>query len=140
VVKAAAGRYRFGARRWLKRRIRDTTDVLIGCITGPLIRPQTLLIATATGTGHVAYRGRTLPLTDQQSAEIAQMIIDTDAVAASSPWPNPLPGRWTNLTSREPLSYQPILPRIVVEIDADTANEHGRYRHPVRYLRSRAEL
>jgi hypothetical protein len=59
---------------------------------------------------------------------------------SAGPWPNPLPARWANLTGDRPVTYLPIDPVLVVEVDADTAHEHGRFRHAVRYIRARVDL
>ncbi|MEU6521109.1 hypothetical protein [Streptomyces sp. NPDC046978] len=42
--------------------------------------------------------------------------------------------------SREPLDITLAAPRLVAEIDADTAMDRGAWRHPVRYLRLRDDI
>ncbi|MEU5725042.1 hypothetical protein ABZ783_24910 [Micromonospora sp. NPDC047738] len=57
------------------------------------------------------------------------------------PWPAPLPASWAGQLERpEPLRYVQVEPTVVVEIDADVAFEHGRWRHRVRYARVRPDL
>ncbi|GHE16043.1 hypothetical protein [Streptomyces alanosinicus] len=36
--------------------------------------------------------------------------------------------------------FQPVMPDLVAEVDADTALDLGRHRHPVRYLRLRDDM
>jgi len=58
------------------------------------------------------------------------------------PWPQPLPARWIGAWDgdAQPLPYLPVEPDHVAEISADTAYEHGRWRHPPRYIRLRADI
>src|SRR5947208_10568204 len=56
-------------------------------------------------------------------------------------WPQPLPPAWTGqLGPTQPLRYLQVQPTAVVEIEVDTAYEHQRWRHLVRYLRLRPGL
>ena len=58
-----------------------------------------------------------------------------------TPWPRPLPATWTGqLDGAQPVEYTPVEPTLVVEIEVDTAYEHHRWRHRVRYLRPRLDL
>ncbi|MGW5668375.1 ATP-dependent DNA ligase, partial [Micromonospora sp. NPDC003776] len=60
---------------------------------------------------------------------------------AAHPWPQPLPASWSGQLERpEPLPYAQVEPAVVAEIDADTAFEHQRWRHRVRYARARPDL
>ncbi|MBM0274044.1 hypothetical protein [Micromonospora tarensis] len=53
------------------------------------------------------------------------------------PWPEPLPASWSGQLERpEPLRYMQVEPNVVVEIEADVAFEHQRWRHRVRYVRA----
>ncbi|GAA3832019.1 hypothetical protein GCM10022226_61470 [Sphaerisporangium flaviroseum] len=40
----------------------------------------------------------------------------------------------------EAVDYIRVRPDLAVEIEVDVAAEHGRWRHPVRYLRPRTDL
>ncbi|MFH8573015.1 hypothetical protein [Streptomyces sp. NPDC017993] len=52
-----------------------------------------------------------------------------------------LPGTVGGLPGADPILYLPVLPEIVVELQADQLRpEFGRYRHRPRVLRIRAEL
>ncbi len=41
---------------------------------------------------------------------------------------------------KEPLAFHPVAPDLVAEVEADTALNLGRHRHPVRYLRIRDDM
>ncbi len=140
VLKRPAGVYRPGRRDWLKRKARTTVDLIIGGVTGKISAPRTLLLGQRRDDGRLAYRGSTAPLTTTQGRDLAPLLAAAALDADQGPWPNPLPGRWANLTAGEPVQYIPIEPLIVVEVEADAAFEHGRYRHVLRYVRFRAEL
>ncbi|MGK5741399.1 hypothetical protein [Micromonospora sp. URMC 103] len=57
------------------------------------------------------------------------------------PWPHPLPASWSGQLDRlEPLRYVQVEPTAVVEIDADVAFEHQRWRHQVRFTRTRPDM
>ncbi len=57
------------------------------------------------------------------------------------PWPRPLPASWSGRFDRpQPLPYTQVVPSIVAEIEVNTAYEHHRWRHPVRYVRPRLDL
>jgi hypothetical protein len=44
MVKAAMGRYRPGRRDWIKVKSRESSEVIIGAVTGPLTAPQTVVV------------------------------------------------------------------------------------------------
>ncbi|WP_406083591.1 ATP-dependent DNA ligase [Streptomyces virginiae] len=57
VIKPLNGRYPVGYRGWTKIRRRDTTETIVGAITGTLTRPQLLILGRHDQDGPVA-RGR----------------------------------------------------------------------------------
>jgi ATP-dependent DNA ligase len=141
VIKAARSRYRIGGTGWYKRRSTELVDLVIGGITGTAARPRTLLLGTYRD-GQLWYVGRTVPLRAEDAAILSQLLDElADASESITGWPNPLPGRWMNLTATEPVAYQPV-PPIVVEVIADTAFDQSwfRYRHPLRLYRIRTDL
>lgn len=139
VVKAADGPYREGRRGWWKVRHRTTTEAIVGGITGTLAEPKTLLLGRYSPNGrlHVVARSTPLPAParDQLAAVVRQAGND-------HPWPPVLPAGWAGGLpgTGEPVQYTRVVPDVVIEISADAAVEHGRWRHPVRYVRTRADL
>ncbi|MET9019028.1 ATP-dependent DNA ligase [Actinopolymorpha sp. NPDC004070] len=135
VIKPADGLYVPGAREWLKYKARQTTEAIVGGVTGSLRRPETLLLGRyASDSGVLHYAGRTTRLTDAQAGAVApQLAVPNDA----HPWPARLTVTWRSA----PTDYVQVVPLVVVEIHADTATDAGRrWRHAVRMLRIRAEL
>src|SRR4051812_10238989 len=57
------------------------------------------------------------------------------------PWPQPLPAAlFDQPERRDPQPYVQVAPLLIAEIVVDQAYDRGRYRHPVRDLRIRADL
>lgn len=133
VIKPAQGLYVPGARGWFKYKARQTTDAVIGGVTGSLRRPAALLLGRYSSTsGVLHYAGRTTQLSDAQAKVVGPLL--TRAAAANHPWPNELVTNWKT----KPTRYVRVEPLIVVEISADVATDHGRrWRHAVRYRRLR---
>jgi ATP-dependent DNA ligase len=56
------------------------------------------------------------------------------------PWPLRLPSSRFGQTSGTEIEYTQVAPQLVVEVETDTAYEHGRWRHATKYLRLRPDL
>jgi len=144
VVKPANSRYRAGrGSGWKKWRSRHTTEAVVGGLTGTRDRPETLLLGRFSADGRLRVVGRTSRLTDAQAAEIAPLLHPPGAgrQRARHPWPQPLPAGWLgHFGEQDALAYRPTEPDVVVEVSADSAYEQGRWRHPPRYVRHRADL
>lgn len=140
VVKRLDSRYEPGRRGWRKVRARTSTETVVGGVTGSADDAETLLTGRFDGQGRLRYMGRTHPLHARQRRELAHLLRPAPPGCAT-PWPRPLPATWTGqLDGAEPLEYTPVEPTLVVEIEVDTAYEHHRWRHRVRYLRPRLDL
>jgi hypothetical protein len=113
-------------------------------VTGSIRNPQTVLLGRFDRRGRLRYTGRSHPLTSAQAAELARLLSPPRMPrpgTAAHPWPQPLPASWSGQLDRpEPLPYVRVEPTVVAEIDADVAFEHQRWRHRVRYARSRPEM
>ncbi|MFE9637049.1 RNA ligase family protein [Streptomyces sp. NPDC006463] len=136
VVKAMNQPYRTGYRGWYKLRRRDTTEAIIGAITGTLTRPQLLLLGRHNPHNHLRPIGRTTPLRPE-----AAHLVGGNLTAAEPGHP------WTGLRftsawgSRDILDVTLVHPDLVAEISADTAVDRGGvYRHPVRFKRLRLDV
>ncbi|GAA4998070.1 hypothetical protein GCM10023317_28660 [Actinopolymorpha pittospori] len=132
MIKPADSPYVSGARVWLKYKSRQTTDAVIGGVTGSLHRPAALLLGRyASDTGRLHYAGRTTHLTDAQAAAVTPLLV---AAIGGHPWPAQLTVNWRS----KPTGYHQVAPLVVVEIRADIAADQGRrWRHAVRMLRVR---
>ncbi|MFE1521100.1 hypothetical protein ACFW9I_30385 [[Kitasatospora] papulosa] len=99
VAKSLTGLYRPGVRGWTKVRRRNTTEALIGGITGSLRRPQVLLLGRYDTTGRLRLVGKTAPLKPGAARDLAEHLT-TDlprgrrhAVGADRPRPVPVRAR-----------------------------------------------
>ncbi len=141
VIKDLAAVYRVGGRgsSWWKYKKKVTVEAIIGGVVGAIENPRALLLGRLDGRGRrLRYIARTAPLALSQRQEIARAL---PTATSDHPWPQPLPAAWIGqLDRREPQPYVQVEPLLVAEIVVDQAYDRGRYRHPVRHLRLRADL
>lgn len=136
VAKGAAQRYQAGHRGWLKYRLRHTREAIVGAVVGEVDYPVRLVLGLHDPRGKLRVAGATHPLSRDESAELGALL----SRAADHPWPAELSARELGRFSRQPLAVTRVTPIVVVEVVADTAFEHGRWRHLTRYRRVRLDL
>jgi ATP-dependent DNA ligase len=135
VVKGAATRYVGGRREWLKVKRRDTVEVIVGGVIGPIDRPEVMIAGRYRGDDLVVV-GHTVPLTAAQSAELGALLRPAQR---DHPWPDEIASqRWGVRDTKKPLTK--VQPTVVVEVSADAAIQAGQWRHPLRMVRPRADL
>jgi ATP-dependent DNA ligase len=143
VAKRLDSPYQPGRRGWRKHRARTTTAAVIGGVTNAISDPDILLLGRFDAAGRLRFVGCSHPLSRPQRRDLGAVLTSVEhrrGGGAGHPWPQPVPAGWSGRFQRpQPLPYVPIQPTIVVEIEVDTAFEHGRWRHRVRYVRHRAE-
>jgi ATP-dependent DNA ligase len=139
VIKPAWSRYEPGRRGWSKLRYRTTAEVVVGGVIGSLARPAALLLGRYDNAGRLRVVGRTSRLGAKAAGRIAPLL---SPARPTHPWPLLLPPGWAGSPygQRDPIAYLQVEPDLVVEVLADVAIEHGRWRHAVRFVRHRAEL
>ncbi|MFD8489440.1 ATP-dependent DNA ligase [Streptomyces sp. NPDC059712] len=128
--------YRAGTRAWGKYKVRVTADAIVGAVTGTLAVPRTLLLGRYDDTGRLRYTGRTVPLARTAAAGLS-------AALAPAGGGHPWTGRTFTVGwgSHDVLDVTLVDPQLVVEVAVDVARDAaGRWRHPVRLHRIRAEL
>ncbi|MER7444527.1 ATP-dependent DNA ligase [Micromonospora avicenniae] len=146
VTKRLTGAYEPGRRGWWKYRTQITTEAIVGGVTSSLRSPGTALLGRYDRRGRLRYTGRTHPLSAEQRAELGGLLsplrpLQRRGGAVVHPWPEPLPASWSGQLDRpEPLRYVQVEPTVVVEIEADVAFEHARWRHRARYSRVRPDV
>ncbi|MFE5621039.1 ATP-dependent DNA ligase [Streptomyces virginiae] len=137
VVKAMNQRYRprVRDRAWTKIRRRDTTEAIIGAITGVLTRPQLLILGRHDPTGRLRPIARTVPLRPDAARQLAEHLTPA---GSGHPWSGAkFSSAWG---TRDVLDTTLVQPDLVVEISADTSVDRGGvYRHPIRYVRLRLD-
>ena len=135
VAKGAATRYAGGRREWLKVKSWETTEVLAGGVIGSLERPG-LLVAGRYRDGELVVVGRTGPLSPAAAAELAAVLTPA---GPDHPWPERIgTGRFGG--GRLSVALTRVEPAVVVEVSADAALQAGVFRHPLRFVRVRADL
>jgi len=139
VVKGAVTRYYPGRREWLKVKQRDTVEVIVGGVLGPIERPEVVIAGRyrVTDDGvELVQVGRSVPLTTAQATDLAAVLAPA---RQGHPWPDEIGvGRWGKSGKTVPLTK--VDPLVVAEVTADAALQAGAWRHPLRYLRHRPDL
>jgi hypothetical protein len=114
---------------------RDSREVIIGGVLGPITRPDVVIAGLFRGDDLVIV-GRTVPLDPRQAAELGKLL---QPAKPGTPWPDEISSqRWGGKDSKKPLTK--VEPLLVAEVTADTAPQAGQWRHPLRLVRIRAEL
>ncbi|MEU7337343.1 ATP-dependent DNA ligase [Streptomyces sp. NPDC007074] len=136
VLKRLNEPYRPAARGWRKYKVRETTEALVGAITGPLSAPRTLLLGRYDDQERLQFIGRTTTLPHTAGTALAGLLTPA---RAGHPWIG-----WSfsaGWGSRETLDVTLVEPDLVVEVGADVARDAaGRWRHPARWHRLRTDL
>ncbi|WP_455755075.1 ATP-dependent DNA ligase [Streptomyces massasporeus] len=136
VYKRLDGRYEPGVRGWLKYKVRETTEAIVGAVTGPVASPSGLLLGRYDDQQRLQYIGRTTTLARATGTAIAGHLTPGQP---GHPWTG-----WTfsaGWGTRETLTVTLVQPELVVEIGVDVARDAGgRWRHPARLHRPRTDL
>jgi ATP-dependent DNA ligase len=139
VIKGRTTPYEPGRKGWRKLRHRGTTEAVIAGDTGDL---ETLLLGRYDADGQLVYVGRTHALSAAQRRELRRLLSAVlGPVPGGHPWPQPLPANWSGPrfgTEPADVRYRQLAPRLVAEVEADTAHDFGR-RRP-RFVRVRTDL
>ncbi|MFJ8856312.1 ATP-dependent DNA ligase [Streptomyces sp. NPDC102437] len=135
VIKGLGQIYRPGARGWFKVRRRQTTEALIGGVTGTLARPQVLVLGRSDADGRLRAVGRTTPLKPDAARQVARHL---SPAGPGHPWTGVgFSAAWGSRDSLDPILVEP---GQVAEISADTAIDRGAWRHPLRFVRLRTDV
>ncbi|MFE5861517.1 ATP-dependent DNA ligase [Streptomyces virginiae] len=136
LVKSMSQRYLPGYRGWTKIRRRDTTEAIIGAITGTLTRPQLLVLGRHDQNRRLRAVGRTVPLRPDAARQVAEHLT---AATPGHPWEGVrFSATWG---SRDVLDTTLIYPVLIAEVSADRAIDHGGvFRHPLRFRRLRDDV
>jgi ATP-dependent DNA ligase len=135
VIRGSGQRYLPGARALYKVRRRDTTEAVIGAITGTVRRPQTLVLGRIDAAGALRPVGRSTPLRPDAARDLAERMT---LARPGHPWAGVrFTTSWGSRTELDVVLVEPVL---VAEIMVDTALERGSWRHPVRFARLRLDV
>jgi len=136
VVKGRGTAYRNGAREWLKFRVRDTVEVVVGGVSGAVEAPGRLVLGLPDADGTLHFAGTTTELTPRQRAELGVLLRPSER---SHPWlaESRSATRWGGASKQQ---VHPVQATVVVEVSVDSSVQDGRWRHPVKLVRVRADL
>lgn len=125
-----------GRRAWLKYRIRDSTEGVVGAVTGSLTRPASVLLGRYDSAGRLHYAGRSTPLRVGPALALAELLVPA---GDEHPWRGRrFSAGWSTATALKPVL---VVPDLVAEVSVDVARTaRGQWRHPVRYLRIRPDV
>ncbi len=129
VAKGDASTYRGGKREWLKYRVRDTVEVVVGAVGGSLDSPTHLVLGSPNSDGRLRFAGTTSELTTRQRADVVPLIQAADVLHS-----------WLPNTDATKRPIVPVLETLVVEISTDSTIQAGRWRHPTKFVRVRPDL
>jgi ATP-dependent DNA ligase len=136
VIKGLQQTYRPGVRGWTKVRRRETTEAIIGGITGTLQQPQLLVLGRYDTRGQLHAVGRTTPLKPDTARQLAGHLT---AAGPDHPWSGVrFTATWGS--NKDPLHVTLVVPDQVAEISADTAIDRGAWRHPLRFVHLRLDV
>jgi ATP-dependent DNA ligase len=116
-----------------KVKTRDTVEAIVGAVTGSVARPELLVVGRYRGK-ELEEVGQTVQLTTDQAEAIGRLL---KPAGPRHPWPDQISTHWGR-GSKTPIIW--VQPRVVVEVAADAALQVGHYRHPLRFVRARADL
>jgi ATP-dependent DNA ligase len=136
VTKKRDQRYRPGIRGWQKLKARRTAEAVVGGVLGSLEQPGGLILGCYE-QGRLRVAGRTGRLPPAAWAQVARLL---RPAPPGHPWPPRLPASRFGQMPGDEIDYVQVAPELVVEIEADTAFEQGRWRHATRFLRVRHDL
>lgn len=136
VAKGLDQPYEPGRRRWLKYRVRNTHEVVLGAVTGNLAAPGRLVLGRYDPGGELVVVGGTGDLKPAQVRMLDGLLTEP---SDGHPWPTALPaGRMGHFGGgRVPVT---LVEPLVVEVAADQSFEHDKWRHIVRFVRPRPDL
>lgn len=133
IIKGLDSPYVSGRRGWLKLRIRDTVEAIVGA---SMEAPGRLVLGLYRD-GDLEVVGGTGELNIQQQKALEPLLAPA---GPGHPWPDELSeGRLGHYgKSRVPITK--VEPSLVVEVSADSAFDHGRWRHVTTFVRPRPDL
>jgi ATP-dependent DNA ligase len=140
VVRGLDQPYLPNVRGWMKIRRRRTVEAVVGAVSGgSLEAPARLVLGAHDGDGRLRVLGSTTALAAAVAREVGAVLRPPQR---PHPWPTVMHSHLLGgLAGQRPATAVTLVePATVVEVAADTAFDAGRWRHPVRFLRIRAEL
>ncbi|SEB32067.1 ATP dependent DNA ligase domain-containing protein [Streptomyces misionensis] len=114
VFKRVTGAYQPSVRGWKKYKVRETSEAIVGAVTGTLNSPRTVLLGRYDDEGRLQYVGRTTTLAQTASVAVGGLLAPG---RGGHPWTG-----WTFTAgwgSGETLDVTLVEPGLVVEVGVD---------------------
>ena len=105
---------------------------MIGAVIGTLSLPTAIVAGLYQDDGTLRMVGRSTSLTRAQSHALA-------AADEHHPWPDTVAATRFG-SGHDRVTLTKVQPTVIAEITADAARQHGVWRHPLRFVRTRADL
>lgn len=138
VIKGLGTPYTGGTRGWLKFKVRDTVEAVVGAVIGTPEDAERLVLGHYDEAGVLHLVGSTHALHRQHRRELREHLL---SASGDHPWPSEIAsGRLGHWGTRERIALHRVDPVVVVEISADRSFDHGRWRHLTRFVRVRVDL
>ncbi|MFF3488850.1 hypothetical protein ACFYXC_37100 [Streptomyces sp. NPDC002701] len=103
---------------WQKDKVRETSEAIVGTITGSMVDPRTLLLGRYDSGGRLQYVGRTTTLAQAAGAAVAGLLAPG---RHGHPWAGwSFSAAWG---SQEKLNVTLVEPELVVEVGVDVARD-----------------
>jgi hypothetical protein len=119
----------------VKVKSRETHEVIIEAVTGPITRPDTVVTGLLPDR-ELGVVGKSVPLSRSQAASPVTVL---EPGPAQHPWPDEVSSSRFGAT-RDKVGLTKVKPGIVAEVRADSALQAGAWRHPPRFVRHRPDL
>ena len=137
VAKGLEQPYRAGKRDWLKIRVRDTIEAIVGAVTGPLAAPDRLILGQYDLAGELVIIGGTGSLRPRQRRAVAELL---ELPKREHPWPSEISSSRLGAWGRDRHPITRVEPALVVEVSTDNSVDSGRLRHVAKLVRVRPDL
>ena len=137
VAKGLEQPYQAGKRGWLKTRVRDTIEAIVGAVTGPLVAPDRLILGQYDLAGELVIIGGTGSLRPRQRRAVAELL---ELPKRQHPWPSEIASSRLGAWGRERHPITRVEPALVVEVSVDNSVDSGRLRHVAKLVRVRPDL
>ncbi|MFF3934240.1 hypothetical protein [Streptomyces hirsutus] len=105
---------------WTKYKPRETTEAVVGAVTGTAAAPRTLLLGRYDDTGRLCYIGRTTSLSHAAGKSVAALL------TPASDWDGHPWAGWSfsaGWGSSRTLEAVLVKPELVVEVSVDVARD-----------------
>lgn len=123
----------------MKVKSRETTEVVVGAVTGSLQRPESVIAGLMTQAGQLSIVGRTTRVESTAGRRPGHSPQTDRPAAAPLACTDRRPAQIGGQFGGSPVRVVHVSPDLVAEVSADRALQAGRWRHPLRLLRLRPD-